>query len=193
MYSKLRKILTGALIALFMFIVIFQAAMAEDQIIAEGASPVEVQAAETSAEPADQPLPEPSAEAEPQAAAAVDEQPVSQPEAGATIEPETEAVADPELLVEIPDEQVPLAGGQEPSVTVRSNRDINALQIGDSLVLTSELAGFSGMEYSIRWQARVDGQWKDLAGEHSTRLIIKITGDNADWSYRAAVDAQPVA
>jgi hypothetical protein len=192
MYSRLRKILSGALIALLMFVVIFQAAMAEDQMTAEEASPAEVQVAETSAEPDSQPLPEPSAQAEPQAAATMDEQLVSQPEAEATIGPEMEATAEPELFVEIPDEQVPLAGGQEPSVTVLYNRDINALQIGDNLVLTSELAGFSGMEYSIRWQARVDGQWKDIEGEHSTKLIIKITGDNADWSYRAAVDAQPV-
>ena len=95
-------------------------------------------------------------------------------------------------MIEIPDEQVPLAGGREPSVNIRANRDIGALEIGDSLVLTCELSGFTGLEHEIRWQARVNGQWKDLSGENSETLVIRITSENADWAYRAAVDAKPV-
>jgi hypothetical protein len=48
------------------------------------------------------------------------------------------------------------------------------------------------MDSAIRWQALVNGQWKDIPDEHSIKLVIKINSDNANWAYRAAVDAQPV-
>ena len=182
MYSKLRKILTSALIAVLMLVMVFQSAMAEEQTPAEEPSPAAVQAAEKPEEPAREASQQPSAEPESRETPSVDEQPAqeepavepeaqaalepaAEPEAQATLEPEADAAAEQEeldaateeqLLVEIPDEQVPLAGGDEPSVTVRANCDINSLQIGDRLVLTCELSGFSGMEYEIRWQARVD-------------------------------------
>jgi hypothetical protein len=194
LYSVFRKILSNALIAMILISMIAQVAMAEVQTTTDEASQAAVQAAETPAEPSD--APNPSDEAEPETIAAEEqqsdeEQPAITAEPEASIEPEGTNEPEPEL-VEIPDEQVPLAGGPEPSISIRANRDINALHIGDSLVLTSEVTGFSGMEYTIRWQARVDGQWKDLESEHSTKLVIEITGDNADWAYRAAVDTQPL-
>ncbi len=91
----------------------------------------------------------------------------------------------------IEDELVPLAGGPAPSVVIRANRDIKTLRVGDELVLTAELNGFQGLEYAIRWQACEDGQWRDIKGQDSTRMIIRITEDNASWAYRVAVDAAP--
>lgn len=152
-------------------------------VMAEDQSPVEIQPqieqkAEETAEPATDPADavEPQPE-EPQTA-----------ELEATSEPEAETTAEPELVV-IPEEQIPLAGGAEPSVTISTNDNIGSLNIGDRLVLTAELTGFNGMDTSIRWQALQNGQWKDLKGENSTKLVVKITEDNADWAYRVAVDA----
>ena len=165
----------GALIALMVAGMAFQAAVSEGQTPSGDASQPAVQA---------EPAPQPASEAQPVAAASTGEQPSPEPEA----EPAavSEAVAFPE-----PDEQLP-SGGPAPSVTVRADRDIGGLRIGDTLTLTCELDGFSGMQTSIHWQARESDQWKDLPGEHSARLIIDITSDNATWDYRAAVDAQPV-
>ncbi len=100
----------------------------------------------------------------------------------------------PELIGEteiIEEEPVPLAGGPAPSVTIRTSRDIKDLRIGDELVLTAELNGFQDLECAIRWQAFEDGQWKDIKGQGSTRMTIRITEDNASWAYRVAVDAAP--
>ena len=91
----------------------------------------------------------------------------------------------------IEDELVPLAGNPTPSVVIRANRDIKTLRVGDELVLTAELNGFQGLEYAIRWQAYEEGQWRDIKGQDSTRMIIRITEDNASWAYRVAVDAAP--
>jgi hypothetical protein len=150
----------------------------------------------------------PSDEATVKVVAAVDSEPSSDKNASEArepevLEPQAEAMVEPEatvepettdetILVEIPDEQVPLADGQEPSVIVRANRNLSALEIGDSLVLTCELSGFGGLGYEIRWQALVNGEWRNLPGEDSDTLTIRITSENADWAYRAAVDAQPV-
>jgi len=59
-------------------------------------------------------------------------------------------------------------------------------------VLTAELAGFDGMRTSIRWQAKKNGEWTDLKGEHGIRLTITMTPDNAEWAYRVAVDAESI-
>jgi hypothetical protein len=91
------------------------------------------------------------------------------------------------------EEKIPLAWGAEPTVAVCTGNDLGKLCIGDTLVLTAELNGFDGMKYSLQWQARDHGKWKDLDGENATSLKILITEDNADWAYRAAVDTQPVS
>ena len=188
MYSVLRRILSGALIALMMTGMVFQAAAAEAQASME----------ETSAEAVETANPEPFADETAAEASAAPEPEAVEPQAEATAQPEvtgepaTDETTDETSLVEIPDEQVPLAGGQEPSVSVRASQDISAIEIGDSLVLTCELSGFDGLNYAIRWQARVNGEWRDLSGENSDSLVIKVTSENADWAYRAAVDAQPV-
>ncbi len=181
MYSVLGRILSSALIALMMTGMVFQAAAEEAQISLDIAAPEAVVAVDS----------ERSSNEEP----AAQEPEASEPQAEATVEPEAAGeteTADDTILVEIPDQQVPLAGGQEPSVNVRTNRDIGSLAIGDSLMLTCELNGFGGLQYAIRWQACVNGEWRDLSGENSDTLIIKVTSENADWAYRAAVDAQPV-
>ena len=182
MYSVLRKILSSALIALMMTGMVFHVAAEEaqsspDKDSADAVFSVPSSDENTSEAPAAQ---GPDA-VEPQAEA------TAQPEM--TDEPET---TEEVILVEIPDEQVPLAGGPEPSVTVSANRDIGTLGFGDTLELTCELSGFGGLKSTIRWQACVNGEWKDLPGENSDTLVIKITNENAGWAYRAAVDAQPV-
>lgn len=185
MYSVLRRILSSALIALMMTGMVFQAAAEEAQ------TSMDTAAAETVVAVDSEPSSDENTSEEP---VALEPEPL-EPQAEATVEPE--ATGEPEtagetILVEIPDEQVPLAGGQEPIVSVRANRDIGSLAIGDSLVLTCELNGFGGLLYAIRWQACVNGEWRDLSGENSDKLVIKVTSENADWAYRAAVDAQPV-
>ena len=173
MYSVLRKILSSALIALIMTGIAFHVAAEEAPKSSDEASSDAVFSVD-SVPSSDENTSEASAAQEPDA-----------------VEPQAEAT-DEVILVEIPDEQVPLAGGPEPSVTVWANRDISALGFGDTLKLTCELSGFGGLEYTIRWQACVNGEWRDLPGEYSDTLNIKITRENADWAYRAAVDAQPV-
>lgn len=185
MYSVLRRILSSALIALMMTGMVFQAAAEEAQ------TSMDTAAAQAAVTVDSKPSSEETASEEP-----VGREPEAlEPQAEATVEPEATGepeTADETILVEIPDEQVPLAVGQEPSVNVRANRDIGSLAIGDSLMLTCELNGFGDLRYAIRWQACVNGEWRDLSGENSETLIIKVTSENADWAYRAAVDAQPV-
>lgn len=185
MYSVLRRNLSIALIALMMTGMVFQAAAEEAQ------TSLDIESTEAVVTVDFEPSSDETASEEPVAR----EPEALEPQAEATVEPE--ATGEPEtsdetVLVEIPDEQVPLAGGQEPSVSIRANRDIGSLAIGDSLMLTCELNGFGGLEYAIRWQACVNGEWRNLSGEYSETLIIKVTSENADWAYRAAVDAQPV-
>jgi outer membrane biosynthesis protein TonB len=191
--------LVNALIALLAVCMMFQVAVAEEQSPSDEAPQPTVQAEEAPSEPDAAPAVQPSEEARPEAEPTLEPEATQVPEV--TEAPEAtetpEVTAAPEAtegteLVEIQDEQVPLAGGPAPTVTVRANHDLTGLSIGDTLTLTCELAGFSGLDYSIRWQALVNGQWKDLPNENAPKLIIKITGDNANWSYRAAVDAQPV-
>lgn len=187
MYSVLRRILSGALIALVFAGMLFQAAAAEAQPASRKAlSPQTVHGAQPQADAsASEPTFVETASEEPAAVESLIEAP-SEHEVTVGLE-----AIDQTELVDNPDAQVPLAGG-EPRVSVRANRDIRALAIGDSLVLTCELSGFGGLEYAIRWQACVNGQWMDLPGENSDTLVIQITSENADWAYRAAVDAQPV-
>ena len=179
MHRKVRKILASSLIVLLALPMTFHAAVAEEQT----PQPI-VQVKEAPAEPDATPATQPSEAPKPEAQAAS-----AAPEA--TEAPEATSGAE---LVEIQDGQVPLAGGPAvtPTVTIRANRDLTGLSIGDALTLTCELAGFSGLNPSIHWQALVNGQWKDLPNENAAKLVIRITADNADWSYRAAVDAQPV-
>ena len=185
MYSVLRKILSSALIALMMTGMAFHVAAEEAPTSSDEASSDAVFSVD-SVPSSDENTSEAPEAQEPEA---VEPQTEASAEPVATDEPET---TDEVILVDIPDEQVPLAGGPEPSVTVWANRDISALGLGDTLELTCELSGFGGLEYAIRWQACVNGEWKDLPGENSDTLNIRITRENADWAYRAAVDAQPV-
>jgi len=174
----IKKITAGIMAVLLLVMMAVPVVLAEDQSPAD-IEPQFEQKAEETAEPAS----EPGDSAEPQP----EETQTAEPED--TAEPEAETATEPELVV-IPKEQIPLAGGAEPSVTINADCNIGSLNIGDRLELTAELTGFNGMDASIRWQARQNGQWKDLKGENSTKLVVRITEDNADWAYRVAVDAQ---
>lgn len=176
MYSRVYKLVAAALAALMMLLVFATPVMGEA-----------VEGALEEAQPAESAPEEPVQEE----AEVVSEQ-VEAAETAAEAESDAEPAPEQELI-DIPETPVPLAGGPEPSVTVRAGCDIDNLQIGDELVLIAELNGFDGMEPSIRWQAREDGQWKDLQGETGTRLTIEVTRDNAGFAYRAAVDVRAVA
>ena len=208
MNHMVRKVSAVILAMLLAALMIAPAVLAEDQAAEtapqteqapESEQKIDAQAEETAAEEP-QPAEAASEEAAPEEAAAEEavaeeevvpeepqveeEQLVEEPEAAVTDEPE---------LVEIQDEQIPLAGGAQPNVSIRANRDLNALRVGDKLVLTAELTGFDGMETTIRWQAKKNGEWTDLKGENGAKLTITITEDNANWAYRVAVDVQPAA
>ena len=173
MYSVLGRILSSALIALMMIGMVFQAAAEEAQTSLGMAAPEAVVAVDS----------EPSSDESASEESAAQEPEAIEPQAEATVEPEAagETETADDTRSEHFDQQIPLAGGQEPSVSVRADRDLGSLAIGDSLMLTCELNGFGGLQYAIRWQACVNGEWRDLSGENSETLIIKVTSENADW------------
>ena len=179
MYSMRKRIPLAVLLVILLTGLTFQAALAEDQPQPDAYTQSEAANAELVVQPEAMLAVEPAAEHEAGAAA----EPVIQLEAAAT------AASEPTV---IPENRIPLAGGQEPSVTVLANRSIEGLNIGDRLVLTCKLNGFDGMDCQVRWQALANGSWKDLKGEHFNTLTVEITGDNAGWAYRAAVDAEPL-
>jgi DNA replication initiation complex subunit (GINS family) len=120
MYSVRRRILSITLIAMMMA-GWFSAAAEEAQSFLDEAATEAVGIMDS--EPAsldtasETPASQESEALEPQADATAEHAATVEPEN--TVEPE-----DASLLVEIPDEQVPLAGGQDPIVSVRANRGL---------------------------------------------------------------------
>ena len=178
-----RKLFVGGLASILFFIMCGTPAIAEAPSAAEEPTMMEVPYA-----PEEPAMTEAQSTPAPSFAADVFEPQEQSGEYLLNEETEPEQVGETEI---IEDELVPLAGGPAPSVLIRANCDIKALRIGDELILTAELNGFQGLEYAIRWQAREGGQWRDIKGQDSTRMIIRITEENASWAYRVAVDAVP--
>jgi len=100
---------------------------------------------------------------------------------------EEEAVEDEPEVIEILDEEVPLYGGAQPRVEIETNCDVASMELGDTLVMTAELIGFDGIDYSLNWQVSDGGEWEDVKDATEKELTVVITEENADCSWRLAV------
>lgn len=106
--------------------------------------------------------------------------------------PSNESNQNPDIgTQEVTAEKVPLASGIQPTVTIQASTDLKKLRIDDKLLLKAELSGFDGSNYSLQWQTRIRGEWKDLDGATSDEFKIAITKENADWAYRVVAVTQP--
>ncbi len=133
MDHMVRKILAAAMVALLAATAMAPAVSAEGQAV--DAAPQAEQAdepAQTIGSEAGEPA---LKEQAPEAAADAEqvEEPVLTEQAGEAQSAEAEALAADELeLVVIEDERIPLAGGAQPSISIRANRALSALSVGDN-------------------------------------------------------------
>lgn len=85
-------------------------------------------------------------------------------------------------LIEIEDEQVPLAGAQPKAEIFSSVEDGEAS--GKTVRLTSRLTGFDGLVYGLQWQYNDGSGWTDVPGANGQEYAFTVNADNAGWQWR---------
>lgn len=97
--------------------------------------------------------------------------------------------ADEGEIIEIEDEEIPLAGpavAVERQVNVYSNMG-TCINEGDTVTLTGELIGFDGCNVMIQWQYDNGNGWMDVEGANSLSYSFSATSESVSSSWRMAV------
>ncbi len=61
------------------------------------------------------------------------------------------------------------------------------IALGDKVTLKATVKGVKNVEHEIKWQVKVDGEWKDIEGETHAAYSFTVTEDNANCEWRVAV------
>ena len=66
--------------------------------------------------------------------------------------------------------------------------------LGGKVLLRAVLEGYEGATFSLQWQSAPDAEhWKDLPGATGETLLLDVTQDNLQKSWRVLVTAEPAA
>ena len=58
---------------------------------------------------------------------------------------------------------------------------------GETILLTSKLTGFEGIDYSLQWQRNDGNGWKDVEGATEGKYEFEATLENIQYTWRLAV------
>lgn len=125
----------------------------------------------------------------PSAASRPTEVPTVEPTAAPTAEPTAEPVveATEEPVAEITEEPV-----EEPEVVLKVSSNLagrKGVLAGTQMILTLQVEGADGRDYTIRWQQTKDGiVWEDILGANDYVYSLVLRAEHSGMYWRACLD-----